>query len=64
MTIESKFLTNKNVTQFLKKITHCDKVQFIPGMLGIKHFKLININILKNKKHIILFDAEKAFGNR
>ena len=39
MTIESKILKKIKKQQFLK-ITHCDKVQFIPGMQGIKYLKL------------------------
>ena len=42
----------------MKRIVHCDQVEFISGMQGIL---IPKINKSKNKNCIILIDAEKAF---
>ena len=42
----------------MKRIVHCDQVEFISGMQGIL---IPKINKSKNKNSIILIDAEKAF---
>ena len=64
--ILNKILANR-FQQHIKKLTHHDKVEFIPVMEGLFNIgKSINvihhINKLKDKNHMIIsIDVEKAF---
>lgn len=62
--ILSTMLANQN-QQYIKRIIHCDKVEFIPGMQGWSNIdKSVNVIYhmnIKDKNHIVIsVDGDKV----
>ena len=60
----------KQIQLYIKRITHHDQVEFIPGIQGWVNFHksvnvILHINKTKNANHVIISrDAEIAFDTK